>query len=220
MREYEEKKQLAIQFRRKGFSLYEISEKLSIALSTASLWVRNVALDIKAKNRLANRVKEGHLRAEQVRKINAQKRLKNIKRNTLAQFHTFKPDQKILKTICATLYWAEGNKRERYISFTNSDPKMISLFVTLLRRCYKIDESKFRALVHLHEYHNEEEIKAYWSQKSQIPLEQFSKSYLKPHTKKTIREGYKGTVRIRYYDARIATELTLLYNSLLELIDN
>jgi hypothetical protein len=90
---------------------------------------------------------------------------------------------------------------------------MVSVFVNLLRKSFDIDESKLRIMMQLHEYHNESETKQFWSVLTGIPKNQFSKTYLKPHTKKRIRLGYMGCIRVRYYDAKIALELRSLYNS-------
>ena len=68
--------------------------------------------------------------------------------------------------------------------------------------------------MHIHEYHNENEIKNYWSKIASIPLSQFTKSYLKPHTKKVVRQGYKGALRIAYADTKIVDELKAVYNGL------
>ncbi len=91
---------------------------------------------------------------------------------------------------------------------------MIATFMLSLRKSFQVNEHKFRALVHIHEYHNEEQVKQFWSKISRISLSQFSKSYLKPHTKKRIRPDYRGSLRIRYYDAKIALELRSIYNTL------
>lgn len=64
----------------------------------------------------------------------------------------------IQKLLCAVLFWAEGSKNGT-IKFTNSDPKMISVFLKLFRATFEIDEKKLRAIVHIHEYHNDSEIK-------------------------------------------------------------
>jgi hypothetical protein len=120
----------------------------------------------------------------------------------------------LCKTLSALLYWGEGGKIDRHVSFVNSDPQMIATFMYLLRKSFRLDESKFRILVHIHEYHNDLELKTYWSQITGIPLSQFTKSYLKPHTGINKRKGFKGTIRINYYDTKIAREIKAVYNFL------
>jgi orotate phosphoribosyltransferase-like protein len=55
MRLPQETKEKAIKLRKNGYSLKEISEKLNIAKSTASVWLRNIKLTQKAKKRLKKR---------------------------------------------------------------------------------------------------------------------------------------------------------------------
>jgi len=90
---------------------------------------------------------------------------------------------------------------------------MVVTFLKLLRDSFKIDEKKLRAMVHIHEYHNEKQILDYWSKMINIPLKQFTKSFKKPHTGKRARKNYKGSIRIRYYDYKIALELRSIYNT-------
>lgn len=68
--------------------------------------------------------------------------------------------------------------------------------------------------MHIHEYHFEDELKQYWSGITGIPLHQFTKSYLKSHTKRRKRIGYMGTVKIVYHDIEIVRELKALYNAM------
>ena len=49
--------------------------------------------------------------------------------------------------------------------------------------------------------------------KKNIPLSQFSKSYLKTNTKTSTRERYQGCIGICYYDSKIALGLRSIYNT-------
>ncbi len=120
----------------------------------------------------------------------------------------------INKVLASVLFWAEGSKHINHIAFTNSDPVMIETFITLLRASYQLDESKFHVSVHLHEYHNKADILNFWSRVTKISLTQFIRPYLKPHTSIRKHENYKGCITVRYYDVKIARELTAIYNAL------
>jgi len=76
-----------------------------------------------------------------------------------------------------------------------------------------VDETKFRALIHLHEYHDESKQKKFWSDITKISENKFQKSYLKINTGKRIKENYPGCISIKYYDAKIFKELKALYKS-------
>ena len=117
------------------------------------------------------------------------------------------------KLLCAFLYWAEGGKTEKYVSFTNSNPKMIETFLSLMRSSFDLDEKKLRCLIHVHEYHDKEKLLDFWSRKTKIPPNKFSHFYLKKNTTKRKKEGYKGTLRVRYYDVKIVRELKCIYNT-------
>lgn len=202
----------AIILRKEGYSYKEISKELKIAKSSAYLWCRLIKLNEKAKKRISGRMAIGIKRAKEVLKAKKETVIKIVSDNSNDYLLLTKSNKKINKLLCSFLYWAEGEKNRNAVVFINSDPIMIKCFLTLFRSSFILDEQKFRGLVHVHEYHNEIEIKNYWSKITNIPLSQFSKSYLKPHTKKTIREGYKGTISIRYYDYKIALELGFIYN--------
>lgn len=119
------------------------------------------------------------------------------------------------RILCAIMFWCEGETSTKSgVRFMNSDPNLMRLFVTLLRNGFDIDESKFRGLLHLHEYHDEGLQLKYWSEVTGIPINQFYKSYKKPHTGKRKREDYPGCLSLRYGDSGLAKLLTLMYSNL------
>jgi len=204
----------AIELRKKGYSINEISEILKIAKSTSSSWISTVNLNKKAQVRLKKRNILGQYKSVEI----ARKRRQLIKtyfnKVALSSLKYISLNKSLYKLLCSFLFWTEGGKStDSYVYFINSDQKMVATFLKLLRNSFKIDEKKLRALVHIHEYHNEKQILTYWSKITQIPLAQFSKSYRKPHTGKRIRENYRGSIRIRYYDYKIALELRSIYNT-------
>ena len=116
-----------------------------------------------------------------------------------------------MKVICALLYWCEGGKTEKAkLSFINSDPKLVKYFVDTFRKSFDVDESRFRALIHLHDYHNVNRQTKFWSKITSISETQFTKPYNKPSTGKRIKENYQGCVSVRYYGKQIAQEMLFL----------
>ncbi len=208
------KKEKAYSYRKQGYSIKEIAQELHIAQSTASLWCKNIPLDENAVKRLEKRKKEGVQKSILTRKETKELLKKEIERKVIKELSTISIDPSLQKLLCSLFFWTEGGKHtDAFVYFTNSDPVMVATFLHLLRSSFSIEEKKLRVLVHIHEYHNKEEILKFWSKTTNIPLSQFSKSYLKPHTKKRIREDYKGSLRIRYYDAKVALELRTFYNT-------
>lgn len=205
----------AVNLRKKGYSFREISEKLKISKSTASLWLRDVELLEKAKERIA--------RLEVAGRRNARKSIKNriareneliMKRvkNSITQCNLLKDD---LKIICALLYWCEGGKTEKsQLTFINSDPKLIKYFISILRTAFEIDENRFRVLVHVHGYHDIDRQIEYWSKLTRIPKKQFIKPYIKQNSGKRIKDNYQGCVSIRYHGKKLRQEIMFLINEI------
>ncbi len=214
MAHLESTKSLAKMMRRDGRSIKEISEELDISKSTASTWLRNVILNEKAQARLKDRRILGQYKAAQTRIEKTERHSKEDIRFSKKIISSIRFNSNINLLCCALLYWAEGSKTQSSIGFTNSDPKMISTFLALFRKSFfGLEESKFRCLVYIHEYHDDKKIKRYWSIITGIPLSQFQKSYLKPHTSKRKKTGYHGTLSLRYYDSQIVHKLKAIYNT-------
>ena len=211
-------KQDALLLRQQGHSYLEISKKLRVSKSTAYYWTTHHVLDEEAKERIALKRMISRIKSGNTWKAKKAKVKKILDQKILEELRGFEFTPLFAKILCAFLFWAEGGKNLQSISFTNSDPKMIQMFLTLLRKSFSINEKKLRVLMHLHEYHNEEEVKKFWSEITQVPLNQFNKSYLKPHTGKNTREGYKGCINIRYFNAKIAQELFSVYTTFSSLI--
>lgn len=208
-------KNKALALRKKGYSLEEISKIFNIAKSTASLWFKDINLNNYARKRLEKRSIDARLKGANTMKQQHLFRIRRIQidaSNFIGLFN-FK-DRNITKLLCSLLYWGEGGKVDNNASFINSDYKMIKTYMILFRNSFDVHEEKFRALVHIHEYHNDNKIKLYWSKITNIPIHQFTKSYQKPHTGKIIHTGYMGTIKIKYYDVQIANELKAIYNTL------
>ena len=77
----------------------------------------------------------------------------------------------------AALYAGEGDKRDGAVGFTNSDPRMIALFLRWLRECFEIDESRLRVSLYLHEGLDLVEATHFWSCLTGIPTSQFNQPY-------------------------------------------
>jgi len=209
-------KKLAKDLREKGASITTLSKKFNIAKSTISLWVRDIELPLELRKYLTSNSIKGRVKGQQILKAKREIEQNIIEaeaRKVLSSINTNNID--LAQFIAATIFWCEGSKRSlASVCFTNSDPALIKLFLNCLRNGFDTEESKFRGLLHLHEYHNEKRQKQFWSQITGFPKSQFSKSYLKPHTKIRKRDNYQGCISIRYYDSKVARKLDAIYHIL------
>ncbi|MCL4367495.1 helix-turn-helix domain-containing protein [Patescibacteria group bacterium] len=203
----------AITLRKRGFSIKEIAAKLQIAQSTSSLWLSHIALSKNAQKRLASRRILGQYKSIQIKKIVKDNQRKMMEKYSLEILSRLSPSKEFMKLCCALVWWCEGNKDTKSVKFTSSDTTLIRNFLYFLRSGFDIDETKFRALVHIHKYHNDLAQKKFWSEITKIPLAQFYNSYRKPNTGRRFKENYPGCLAVAYYDAKIAKELEALYNT-------
>ncbi|MBU1083026.1 helix-turn-helix domain-containing protein [Patescibacteria group bacterium] len=203
-------KEQAIVLRKKGYSLKEIAEKLSVAKSTVSLWTRDIKMSKSALKRLESKVKKAVIISAQrhIAVTNAEREYFFRKAAKLLDknLDTISKDEAKLYT--ALLYWCEGTKStDNLIKFANSDPKLVKFFLTVFRRGFDLQLKKFRAMMHLHEYHIENRQIKFWAKITGIPTKQFYRSYQKPHTGKRIKPDYPGCITINYYDKIVAREI-------------
>jgi len=207
-----ELKEKATKLRKRGYSLKEISDKLGISKSTASLWASDISLNQKAKDRLKKRGILGQYKSILLRRRRKKTILGRFRKAARKELVKNKNDKEIYRLLCSILFWCEGNKGLiSALRFTNSDPGMIKCFLYCLREGFEIDENKFRALIHLHNYHDEEKQIKYWSRITNIPKEKFYKSYRKPNTGKRIKKNYPGCLAITYFDAELVKKLWAYY---------
>lgn len=149
----------AIKCRKKGLSVPRIANRFGIAKSTISLWMRGVSLSAQTKRMLINNSEKGRAKGRRTlakRRILQRKEYEKEAWNCIAKHKKLFQDADFLRICTAILFWCEGGKRTKSgLRFTNSDPEMIRSFMNTLRSSYQIENKKFRAIVHIHEYHDD-----------------------------------------------------------------
>ena len=102
----------------------------------------------------------------------------------------------------------------------SSDPRIIIIFLTLLKKCFSFKQAKVRCTVQCRADQNVEELERFWLDVTKIPQEQFYKAQIDPRTigKPTKKVDYKGVLKIDYLDIKVQLELeslaNLVYNQL------
>lgn len=203
-------KEEVTKLRKEGLSYSSLSTRFNIAKSTLHYWLSNVEYPqekvIQSKKEWLKNIQPMGALANHQKRLD---RLKIIEERTLKEVveNTHIIDCK--KALLSMLYWAEGAKgRGDIITFANTDSLLTKLFISLLRQSYVLDESKFRVRVHLHYYHNENEVKKYWSELLKIPITQFGKTYWKKRGKNKIyRKNKAGICFVRYNSLALKEEI-------------
>lgn len=117
------------------------------------------------------------------------------------------------KALLSMLYWAEGTKHEKTcaLTFANTDPRLVLLYISMLRNCFEIDEKRIRIRLHIHYYHKKKETRRYWSRLLNVPETQFGKLWIKPRSKtKKFRKNFKGICIVKYGGVALLKEVLAL----------
>ncbi|MFH1533973.1 MAG: hypothetical protein ABID64_03510 [Nitrospirota bacterium] len=201
------RKEKAIILRKNGKSYSEIKKALGIPKSTLSYWLKDLKIDKHLKEKLLQRAHKAGIEAL----------IKRNKRQTViakqnAEKITIKSAKEIknvnlekLKLIGAALYFGEGGKSGKRVDFTNSNPEMIKMIMKFFRIICKVEESKFRAQLSVHEEEKIETSKRFWSKTTRMPLNQFIKvnTSISKYSKKRRNKLPYGTIQIRISDVNL-----------------
>lgn len=175
-----EEKLKAQELRNQGLSYKEIMQIVHVSKDTISRWCKDIALTKTQSLRLINNKKFGQKKGSLIAADN--KRRGRLERITKAKKEAIRELGKLKKRDIfiggIALYAAEGNKMDGKGGFSNADPLLIKFMVEWFTSIAKIPMRGLRGYIWLHEGLNEEEAKLFWSHLTDIPLDQFRKTYI------------------------------------------
>jgi len=195
-------KEKAITLRKQGHSYSEILKEIPVAKSTLSLWLRSVGLAKQQKQNITAKRIAGALRGAKARKDQRIEITKEIKNKAKQEIETI--SKRDLWLIGISLHWAEGSKEKENgkssgVKFSNSDPKMILIFIKWLKNTFSIDSSDLIYELYIHETADRKKAQIYWSNILSISIKKI-RTYLKKNKIKTIRKNtgsdYYGLIRV------------------------
>jgi transposase-like protein len=185
-----------------GLSMKEIARVVGVSLSSVSLWVRDIDLD--AVQRASLRCRAAQLRGEATAK-----RARAVRRDAQEHGRRRARHGDALHIAGCMLYWAEGDKQRNSVRLSNSDPDLLRLFVTFLRRCYDAEVGRIAVTCYLFADHLERqrEVEAFWLRTLGLPKSCLRKSivnvYSKHSQKKRCNKLPYGTCKVAYSDSRV-----------------
>ena len=199
-----EQKIKARELRRKGESVKDISNIVGVSKSTASMWVRDIILSVEQLEKLNQKMLKGselgRTRGAFVQKERRMKIEKDYEATSIKEINSLTDNELLLSGLC--LYWGEGSKKQRELSWCNSDPQLVNFMSLWLNRCYGIDKDRLVVNVAINEIHKErnELVREYWSKTVGIPLNQFRNTIFKKTKLHKVYENFNdhyGTLRVR-----------------------
>ncbi|WP_405508949.1 hypothetical protein OG323_23185 [Streptomyces cyaneofuscatus] len=191
----------ARELRLQGMTYDQIQVQLGCSKSSISLWVRDLPKPERKRSReessaIGRRGWEATLQRREVER-QAQKQRAADEVGTMTDRELF--------LLGVGLYWAEGSKSKPYrtqerITFVNSDPGMIEVFLAWLR-LLEVDKEQLRFHVHIHETADITAAERYWIALTGADPSTFGKTSLKTHSPKTNRKNvgdlYRGCLSVR-----------------------
>ncbi|MFB6718206.1 hypothetical protein [Streptomyces sp. NPDC056358] len=191
----------ARELRRQGMTYDRIQVELGCSKSSISLWVRDLPRPERKRTReeasaIARRGWEVALRRREEERQEAKKR---------AQSEIDPMSTNELFLLGVGLYWAEGSKSKPHhtqerVTFINSDPDMIKVFLAWLR-LLGVSNDQLRFHVHIHETADATSAERFWADLVGPGVGKFGKTSIKRHNPRTNRkntgEGYQGCLTIR-----------------------
>lgn len=209
--------------REKGCTYSEIKKivKRNIPKSTLSVWCNSVPLTKEQMERIIilNKVNLEKGRKLALVKIK-EKQTQIFNKLSHKNMHLLKKlNIGVQKLILSILYLAEGAKNNncRQLMFGNSDPKIISFYLKLLKNCYNIEERKLRGRIQCRYDQDITTLERFWQKLTGIGPDSFYPTYKDMRTKgkMTLKNNYKGVCTINYFDRKIQIELITLANNIL-----
>mgnify|MGYP001590155369 FL=1 len=217
-------KEKALALRKRGFSIRNIELRLGIPRSTLSGWVKNIKLSKNQKKALRKNFINGLITARKLAVIwhNQQKenRLSHAKNEAEKILEKIDISNKeIAELSLAMLYLGEGFKKKSVTGVGNSDPLILILFISLVKKIYSLKKEDFVCNLHLRADQNPEELISYWSKILKIPKINFGKSSIDKRTlgSKTYSD-YRGVCVVRCGNVAIQRKLVYLSRTYCEKI--
>ena len=121
-----------------------------------------------------------------------------------------------------SLWWAEGTKsrldkrwklaRSYPIEVTNTDPKIIKLFLLFLEHDIGIPRDRIRVQIQVHEGDDKAALELYWSEITGVPITKFNKTIVRPVGRKIGKT--RGTCKVRFADKQTYLKLEAFWTKL------
>ncbi|WP_367322575.1 hypothetical protein [Streptomyces sp. HUAS ZL42] len=191
----------ARELRRQGWTYDQIEAELGCSRSSVSLWVRDLPKpERKRTPEEASAIARRGWEAKLQLRDQERQRTKDAAKQEVGQLST-----RELFLVGVGLYWAEGGKDKPYdrrenVTFVNSDPGMIKVFLAWLD-LLRIERERLRYCVMIHETADVAGAEQYWADLVGADLSAFNKTVLKKHNPKTVRknvgDSYRGCLVIK-----------------------
>lgn len=212
-------KERAVRLRKRGYTYRDILKEVRVAKSSLSLWLKELPLTHLEKQYLKDR-KDSNITRGRIRAATSNHVRRLVRDKFLLQSARQEFDKKIRDPFFAVgvaLYWAEGAKRSPSFSFMNSDPDMVVLMLSWIRKFLDVSDEEIGLRLYVHKAYLHENCEVYWSRTTRLPFEHFKKTIVKKSISLVKRRpNYRGCVRIELMKVRHLRRMQYWRNMLVE----
>ncbi|MDW8809989.1 hypothetical protein P1P68_35645 [Streptomyces scabiei] len=186
--------------RLQGWTYDQIQVELGCSKSSISLWVRDLP---KPERKRSSRQAAAIARRGWEAKLRIRDEERRHTKQVAAQQIGEMTDRELF-LVGVSLYWAEGSKSKPYrpqerVTFVNSDPNMITLYLAWLK-LLDVAPERLRYTLQIHETADATSAEQFWANHVGAERTAFLKTTLKRHNPATNRkhtdESYRGCLRV------------------------
>ncbi len=188
----------------------EIARIVDCALSSVSLWTRDIELTEEQCRRLQSR--NPSINRQLIARASRERALARRAAYQETGRRRAREGDRFHQAGCM-LYWAEGSKGRNSVQFVNSDPAMVRFFVAFLRVNYRVPDEAFRVDCNLFADHlkRQRDIETFWLDALDLPGSCLRKSkvnvYSKYSQKKRKNRLPYGTVRVCVHSTELVQQI-------------
>ncbi len=155
--------------RKNGWSYNLISQRLGLAKSTLSDWLKNIPYEPNEEVRM--RIKNGPAKSVTVR--NQKRMLLSEQINEIAESEINGLSERDLWLVGLGLYIGEGSKTQETVKVVNSDPNVIRLTMYWFKCSLKLSDQNLSLRIHVYPDTNIEAAFEYWMKVTNLPRDAF-----------------------------------------------
>ena len=199
----------ARELRLDGRVLFEIAESLGVSTKTVYYWTWDLPVPASARTG-GDDAHMDMMRRRYWDRVLAEREDERQRIRTESRERVASLTPRELELLAVTAYWCEGCKSKPYdrreqVTFINSDPGLILLFLAWLDQIDFPGEHRHFSLS-IHESADVPSATAWWSDVTGVPSDDFGRAVLKRHNPKTVRkntsDAYVGCLVIRLRQCR------------------
>ncbi len=175
-------KTAAIKLRKEGYSYTMIGQKIGVAKSTLSNWLHFIPFQ--PNQEVIEKIGKAKLKSALYKQTIKFKDIKRRKKE--AHREVGKISDRDIFMLGIGLYLGEGSKSFEEIRVVNSDPVIIKLAISWLKKFCNLNTNHFKLAIHAYPDNNIKEAIYFWSQTTEIPIQQFNKTIIDARKNKSL----------------------------------